>query len=78
MPDNVKAKLTEILVDILDIEEETIEPASTLKNIGATSIDIVEISAEVENEFNIDISDEEASKFTTFENIVSIIKGKIS
>lgn len=62
----VFAKLKEIIVDRLDVEEEKIVPeASFVEDLGADSLDIVELIMGIEEEFNIEIPDEDAEKLTS-------------
>lgn len=60
------ARLKEIIVDRLDVEEEQIVPeASFVEDLGADSLDIVELIMGIEEEFDIEIPDEDAEKLTT-------------
>src|SRR5689334_3475568 len=59
-------KLKTILIDKLGIEEaEVTMDASFTNDLGADSLDVIEILMEVEKEFNITIPDEEAEQLTT-------------
>ena len=60
--DKVKA----IIVDQLGVEEDAVKmEASFLDDLGADSLDIVELIMALEEEFDIEIPDEEAEKITT-------------
>lgn len=62
----VFAKLKEIIIDRLDVEEEKIVPeASFVEDLGADSLDIVELIMGIEEEFDIEIPDEDAEKLTS-------------
>ncbi len=72
-------KIDEILLDILDISEEDIKADAQLRrDLGASSVDLVEIVASLENEFDLDISDEEAQEMRTIGAIVEFIQAKTS
>jgi len=59
-------RLKEIIIDRLDVEEEQIVPeASFVEDLGADSLDIVELIMGIEEEFDIEIPDEDAEKLTT-------------
>lgn len=63
-------KLKEILVDQLGVDPDTINLSSNLReDLGADSLDEVEILMAVEEDFDIVISDEEAEKWKTVEDI---------
>lgn len=59
-------------IDPLDISLEN----QLIEDLGADSLDIVEIVMEVEEEFDIDIKDHEAEQLHTVQNIVNLIKAK--
>ena len=60
------ARLKEIIIDRLDVEEDQIVPeASFVEDLGADSLDIVELIMGVEEEFGIEIPDEDAEKLTS-------------
>jgi len=63
---DVLAKVKEIIVDELGVEasEVTME-ASFIEDLGADSLDTVELIMKFEEEFDIDIADEDAEKLTT-------------
>ena len=64
--EEVQAKLKEIVMDRLNAEEEQIKPeASFVEDLGADSLDIVELIMGIEEEFDIEIPDEDAEKLTT-------------
>ena len=60
------ARLKEIIIDRLDVEEDQIVPeASFVEDLGADSLDIVELIMGIEEEFDIEIPDEDAEKLTS-------------
>ena len=68
-------KVKEIIVDQLDVEEDKIELESSFQNdLGADSLDVVELVMALEEEFDIEISDEEAEKILTVKDAVSYIE----
>jgi acyl carrier protein len=61
-----KEKFKEIIVDRLGVDPNEITPqASFVDDLGADSLDTVELVMALEDEFNLDIPDEEAEKLTT-------------
>ena len=60
------ARLKEIIIDRLNVEEDQIVPeASFVEDLGADSLDIVELIMGIEEEFDIEIPDEDAEKLTS-------------
>jgi len=68
-------KVKEIIVDKLGVEASAVvEPAAFIEDLGADSLDIVDLIMALEEEFGIDIPDEEAQKLRTVGDAVSYIK----
>lgn len=67
-------KVKQIIVDRLDVEEAQVVPEASFKeDLGADSLDVVELVMELEDEFDMEISDEEAEKITTVKEVVDYI-----
>jgi len=67
-------KVKEIVVEQLSIDAEKVTPEATFTDdLGADSLDIVQMIMELEQAFDLDISDEEAEKFTTVGSVVEYI-----
>jgi|TARA_B100001093_G_scaffold515865_1_gene593219 acyl carrier protein len=63
---SLNEKITNIIVDKLSVEESRVVPeASFLDDLGADSLDTVELIMEFEEEFDLEIPDEDAEKITT-------------
>lgn len=73
-------RVKEIIAEQLDVSEEVeITPeTSMMKDLDADSLDAVEIMMELEDEFEIEIPDEEAEQFKTIGDIVRFVESKIS
>ncbi|CAI8213497.1 MAG: Acyl carrier protein [Bacteroidia bacterium] len=70
----ISEKVTSIIVDKLGVEEsEVTNDASFTNDLGADSLDTVELIMEFEKEFNIAIPDEQAEKIATVGDAVSYI-----
>ena len=77
--EEVQSKLKEIVMDRLNAEEDQIKPeASFVEDLGADSLDIVELIMGIEEEFDIEIPDEDAEKLTTVGEAMSYVKTKLS
>jgi acyl carrier protein len=76
--DEVMSRLKEIVTDRLNVEEEQIKPeASFVEDLGADSLDIVELIMGIEEEFDIEIPDEEAEKLTSVGEALSYVVTKL-
>jgi acyl carrier protein len=72
---DVQAKVTAIIVDKLGVDEaEVTTEASFTNDLGADSLDTVELIMEFEREFNISIPDDQAEKIGTVGQAVEYIK----
>lgn len=68
-------KLQKIIAEVLNLSEEEIRPDSTfVDDLGADSLDVFQIIMGIEEEFDIEIDNEEAEKITTVQNAVDQIK----
>jgi len=73
----LRAKVTEIIVKKLGVEESQItDDASFTKDLGADSLDTVELIMEFEKEFGLSIDDSEADKIQTVGNVIEYISAK--
>ena len=71
----IKAKVIAIIVDKLNVEEsEVTNEASFTNDLGADSLDTVELIMEFEKEFNISIPDEQAETITTVGQAVAYLE----
>ena len=67
-------KIKDVIIDKLCVEESKIVPeASFVDDLGADSLDTVELIMELEEEFGLEIPDEEAEKLTTVGTVVDYI-----
>lgn len=73
----ILSKVRSIIVDQLGVEEEQVTPtASFIDDLGADSLDIVELIMAFEEEFDLDIPDEEAEKIGSVQDAVDYIKDR--
>lgn len=76
--EDIMNRLKEIVVDRLDVEEDQIKPeASFVEDLGADSLDIVELIMGIEEDFDIEIPDEDAEKLTTVGEAMDYVKEKL-
>ena len=76
---SVEEKVKAIIVDQLGVDENQVKPeASFIDDLGADSLDTVELVMALEEEFDIEIPDEDAEKIASVQNAVDYIKGQTS
>ena len=69
-------KIKSIVVDQLGVDESQVtEDASFVDDLGADSLDTVELIMAFEEEFDIEIPDEEAQKIKTVQDVIDYIQG---
>ena len=77
--DNLENKIKEIIVDKLGIEESEItDSASFTNDLGADSLDTVEIIMDFEEEFDVEIPDEDAENLTTIQSALDYINSRLN
>lgn len=75
MSADIEGKLKQIVVNQLGVEEAAVvSKAKFIEDLGADSLDIVELVMAMEEAFGIDIPDEEAEGIRTVEDAVSYVK----
>ena len=68
-------KIQKIIAEVLNVEIADIAPETTfVDDLGADSLDIFQIIMGIEEEFDIEIPDEEAEKIRTVNDVISYIK----
>jgi len=76
MADNIEQKVKDIIINELGVEAEKVTPeASFVEDLGADSLDTVELVMAFEEEFGMEIPDEEAEKLQTVGDAINYIQG---
>ncbi len=79
MSQDVEAKVKSIIIDKLGVDEsEVTHEANFTNDLGADSLDTVELIMEFEKEFDISIPDEDAENIATVGNAVDYLQEKVS
>lgn len=76
--EDIQRKLTTILAEILACKAEDVTDEATTKDLGADSLDRLDIVIAVEDEFGINIDDEEAEKLTTVGQFIECIEKQLA
>lgn len=76
--EEVSNKVKKIIAEQLDVKEEDVKGEATfLSDLGADSLDIVEMIMALEEEFNTEISDEEAEKIQSVQEAIDYIVARL-
>ena len=76
---SVEQKVKEIIVEQLSVSEEEVVPeASFVDDLGADSLDLVELIMVMEEKFEQEIPDEDAEKLQTVQDAINYIKERVA
>lgn len=71
-------RLKEIIVEKLGVDSEEVKPeASFIEDLGADSLDIVELIMDIEEEFDLEIPDEEAENLNTIQDALNYLQKNV-
>jgi len=75
---SIEEKVKEIVVEQLNVNAEQVtNSASFIEDLGADSLDQVELVMALEEEFSVDVPDEDTEKFQTVGDVVKYIEEKV-
>ncbi len=73
----IEEKVIDIIVDKLGVERSEVTPEAVfVDDLGADSLDLVELIMAMEEEFGMEIADEEAEKLRTVQDVISFITAR--
>lgn len=76
---SIEQRVKEIIVEQLGANESEVKPeAKFVDDLGADSLDLVELVMALEEEYNMEISDEDAEKILTVGDAIEFIKAHVS
>lgn len=68
-------KVVELIVENLGVDKESVKPESDLmEDLGADSLDAVELSMAIEDEFDVEVEDEDFAKLKTIQDVVDYLE----
>ena len=75
---DIKLRVTHAVAKILGYKPEAINTTQTLDELGADSLDQVEIAMDIETEFDILIEDSESSAIVTVQDLIDLVTRKLA
>jgi len=73
----LEEKVIDLIVEQLDVtREECVPEASFIDDLGADSLDLVELIMEMEETFNIQVADEELEKIRIVQDVIDFLRSK--
>ncbi len=73
----IEDKIIDIIVDKLGVERSEVTPEAVfVDDLGADSLDLVELIMAMEEEFGMEIADEDAEKLRTVQDVISFVKAR--
>jgi acyl carrier protein len=74
----IDEKVIDIIVDKLGVERSEVTPEAVfVDDLGADSLDLVELIMAMEEEFGMEIADEDAEKLRTVQDVISFISARV-
>jgi acyl carrier protein len=76
--DDMRDRVSRVMAQQFHVASDKITESATLEDLGATSLDRVEVVMSLEDEFKIDISDDEAWRLETVGDVLACITANVS
>lgn len=74
---NIETRIKNIVAAYLDVAQADVKPEASFDDLGADSLDEIEIVMAVEDEFGIAISDDDANKIKTVQQAIDYVTGRV-
>lgn len=75
---SIEEKVIDIIAQKLNLSKDQVKPeASFIEDLGADSLDLVELVMAMEEAFGMEVSDEDAEKLRTVQDVIDYVKAKV-
>lgn len=75
---SIEERVKEIIANIVHVEKDILTRESTFKEIKADSLDMVQALVAIEDEFDIEIPDEDAQNFQNFGDFIAYVENRVA
>lgn len=75
---NIESRVIKVITWCMGMPDDAVKPDMTVEELGIDSLDIVEVTLAIDEEFSIDISDEEQGSMRTVQNMIDLVAKKLS
>ena len=75
---DIEEKVKDIIVKIVHCERDVLTPGATFQDMKADSLDMVQVLVALEDEFGIEIPDEDAQKFKNFSDFIAYVEARVA
>ena len=75
---SIEERIKEIIANIVHVEKDILTRESTFKDIKADSLDMVQALVAIEDEFDIEIPDEDAQNFQNFGDFIAYVENRMA
>lgn len=70
-------KIKKIICDYFELYEDAITPETTFAEIGADSLDMVDLAMDIEDMFNVEVTEETLEKFVSVDDVVKFLEAEL-
>ena len=70
-------KVKTIICDYFELDEDEVNPETTFAEIGADSLDMVDLAMDIEDVFNVEVTEEALEKFVSVDDVVKFLEAAL-
>lgn len=70
-------KVKTIICDYFELDEDEVNPETTFAEIGADSLDMVDLAMDIEDVFNVEVTEEALEKFVSVDDVIKFLEAAL-
>ena len=70
-------KIKAIICDYFELDEDEVTPETTFSEIGADSLDMVDLAMDIEDVFNVEVTEEALEKFVSVDDVIKFLEAAL-
>ena len=70
-------KVKTIICDYFELDEDDVNPETTFAEIGADSLDMVDLAMDIEDVFNVEVTEEALEKFVSVDDVIKFLEAAL-